>query len=377
MKNLHKGIKPTFIGFIAVLLTTVGFSMFYLMGCSAQKNNPTSPVRSNSTMSYAPSGTNVSQAITVQNQHAKDLMKNPDVVGVGTGLDNSGNPAIIVFTRSKEHLSAEGKSIASLGLPSSISNVPVVIDAAGKFHAFKKGGGHSKGGSNTGLTGKYDPVPNGASIINPVEGCASGTLGCLVTDGTHVYVLSCNHVLANENNASLGGPIFQPGTYDAIPQCSTTYSNTIADLSAFAPIDFSGGNNTIDAAIAQVTDNPPCVGATTAGYYGFPSSTIATATVNMKIQKVGRTTSLTTGTVTAVNATVTVQYSSTETATFVGQIITSRHFSKAGDSGSLVVTNDSNKYPVGLLFAGTNSGVTILNPIGEVLNYFNVTVVSQ
>ena len=40
-------------------------------------------------------------------------------------------------------------------------------------------------------------------------------------------------------------------------------------------------------------------------------------------------------------------------------------FSTVGDSGSLIVTNDSSHNPVALLFAGNLSGFTIGNPINE------------
>src|SRR5262245_62670461 len=47
-------------------------------------------------------------------------------------------------------------------------------------------------------------------------------------------------------------------------------------------------------------------------------------------------------------------------------VINSSTFSAGGDSGSLIVTNDTNHQPVALLFAGSST-TTIGNPIGEVL----------
>jgi hypothetical protein len=93
------------------------------------------------------------------------------------------------------------------------------------------------------------------------------------------------------------------------------------------------------------------------------------------VQKCGRTTGCNSGTVSAVNATVRVQYSS-GIATFVGQIvIDGSHgpFSRAGDSGSLIVTGDAAANPVGLLFAGSNT-VTIANPIAPALQAMGVTI---
>jgi hypothetical protein len=99
------------------------------------------------------------------------------------------------------------------------------------------------------------------------------------------------------------------------------------------------------------------------------------AYVRQPVQKYGRTTSLTKGRVSALNATVNINYGN-GVARFVGQIIiTPGTFSAGGDSGSLIVTNDTSKSPVGLLFAGSSSH-TIANPIGTVLSSFGTTVVT-
>src|SRR6185312_2014289 len=48
-------------------------------------------------------------------------------------------------------------------------------------------------------------------------------------------------------------------------------------------------------------------------------------------------------------------------------------FSNGGDSGSLIVGDDANLNPVGLLFAGSST-ITIANRIDLVLNRFGVTI---
>ena len=96
--------------------------------------------------------------------------------------------------------------------------------------------------------------------------------------------------------------------------------------------------------------------------------------MGLPIQKVGRTSRLTTGSVALINATVTVNYGGGRLATFVDQVVTTSGISRAGDSGSLIVTNDASANPVALLFAGTNDGTTIANPIGAVLSRFNATI---
>src|SRR6185503_10546224 len=54
-------------------------------------------------------------------------------------------------------------------------------------------------------------------------------------------------------------------------------------------------------------------------------------------------------------------------------VINSSTFSAGGDSGSLIVTNNSCHQPVALLFAGSAT-TTIGNPIGEVLSKVGVAL---
>jgi len=77
------------------------------------------------------------------------------------------------------------------------------------------------------------------------------------------------------------------------------------------------------------------------------------------------------------DATTAVGYGDNWYAFFSGQIIveTSSAFVLPGDSGSLVVTDDGNANPVGLLFAGNAEGtMAIVNPIDSVLQYFHVAI---
>src|SRR5271157_1157299 len=69
------------------------------------------------------------------------------------------------------------------------------------------------------------PIPLGTSGGNinslikskkgKVTGCFSGTLGSMVQDSNDIqYVLSNNHVIANQNKAKPGQLIVQPGLVD-------------------------------------------------------------------------------------------------------------------------------------------------------------------
>ena len=248
-----------------------------------------------------------------------------------------------------------------------------------RVYAYNSAGNsaYSNEDSATTPAGEISPYPRPAQIGTSTghPNITAGTIGCRVkkTDGktTYYYALSNNHVYADENRASLGDNVLQPGPYDG----GQNPRDKIGTLAAFQPIVFSRrANNQIDAAIAWCT--PDMLGnSTPAASYGTPSSTIAPAWVGLAVMKHGRTTGLTYGQVYAVNATINVGYDS-GTARFINQIvITPGTFSDGGDSGSLIVTETGNN-PVALLFAGSSS-YTIANPIGAVLSAFGVSVDGQ
>ena len=305
------------------------------------------------------------KALDTQKRHTSKLMEINDVIGTATGIASDNSPSIVVFTK---------KNMEPGIIPESLEGVPVRIEVTGEIFAQPK---TLKTEDPTSILRL--PVPIGVSTGNIGE-CSAGTIGArLKGTARNVYALSNNHVYALENSAPKGSIILQPGLYDT--RCVSGQSNVIGTLSAFVPINFTGGNNTVDAAIAgsstdQLKNSTPSDG------YGTPNSlTYFQATgknpyIGQRVKKYGRTTRLTTGTITGLNATIKVCYDSSCSliATFVNQIVIGRGgFSGAGDSGSLIVTNDSNAYPVGLLFAGGN-GVTIANPIDAVLNSFNVSI---
>ena len=100
------------------------------------------------------------------------------------------------------------------------------------------------------------------------------------------------------------------------------------------------------------------------------------AVVGMKVEKTGRTTGYTSGTVQDVSADVKIGYD-LGTLTFTDQIIIvggRKSFSDAGDSGSLIVEQKS-KRPVGLLFGGSDTH-TIANHIEDVLEQLSVNIVA-
>ena len=301
----------------------------------------------------------------VQERHIDQLLAIKGVEGTAIGFDPNDQLVVKIF--------AAGPKVA--GIPKKLDGVPTQVVVTGKFRALtqpdKPLGKPSREKINP--AGRFPrPVPIGVSTGNVGE-CLAGTIGCRVKDSLgNVYALSNNHVYALENDADIGSEVSQPGVYDT--GCNYDPCNVIGTLADFETLNFGGGDNTIDAAIAFSSD-ANLGNATPSNGYGIPKSTAVEAALNQKVQKYGRTTSLTRGTVTGINAAIWITYSSGQ-ALFTGQIIvqSGKPFIKAGDSGSLLVT-DPGRQPVGLLFAGDASGkYAIANQIAPVLTRFGVTV---
>lgn len=224
--------------------------------------------------------------------------------------------------------------------------------------------GLADGGANHRVRNQRFGVSGGNVNDSTRRFCCSGTLGAMITDGTNQYILSNNHVLARGNQAVAGEDVSQPGLIDS----NCNIATVVADFTGAANL----GSSNVDAAIAQLRPGQM----DSSGFIediGVPSSTIAAPTVGMSVAKSGRTTGFTTGSISSINTSVNVQYTAQcgggkkFTIGFTGQIvITPGTFSAGGDSGSLIVTNNSSHNPVGLLFAGSSSA-TIANPIGVVL----------
>lgn len=247
-------------------------------------------------------------------------------------------------------------------LPKEIDGVPTDVVETGRLYAqvpiAQQRLRPTKGGCSVGFQGKGFVM--------------AGTLGCLVTDGTKRFILSNNHVLADENTLPLGSPIFQPGTLDG----GRVPSDRVAKLAKFIKIKPVPFRNKVDAAIALLTSSAigspvilPAVGS-------LGSTVPLTATVGMLVHKHGRTTGYTKGKVIDVAADVNIGYDF-GTARFEDQIVivgSPGSFSDSGDSGSLIVRRSGNR-AIGLLFAGSTSH-TIANHIGDVLTALSVRLLA-
>jgi hypothetical protein len=304
----------------------------------------------------------VALAVTVQERNTDRLLAIPGVVGAGVGLTADGQAAVKVFTATP----------GVPGIPLTLDGVPVQVIVTGVITALPAARAAPDPALLLSPEDRHPrPVPIGVSTGN-VGTCNAGTIGARVRAGRKIYALSNNHIYALENQAPIGSTILQPGRYDL--NCASGSDALLGTLTRYVPIDFSSGaRNVVDAAIA-VTTPAELARATPPDGYGVPAAAPIAPAIGQLVQKYGKTSRLTVGRVDVINATVTVAYA-TGTTRFVNQILVAGRgpFSRAGDSGSLIVTT-AGRRPVGLLFAGTASGYTFANPIGEVLKAFNVAI---
>src|SRR5213593_978992 len=348
----------------AAVLTVIGLGASLWTGCSDRSPDTLTGPSAQLQISRDQWQQDIQSVIAVHQRRGEALLRIPGVVGTAVGLLPNGKVGLKIL------LARHGV----VGLPTVLDGIPVTTQVTGMFVAFSD------------PTTRQRPAPMGFSVGHPA--ITAGSIGARVTDGVNVYILSNNHVLANSNDASIGDPELQPGAYDG----GAAPADQIATLAAFKAIDFSGGGNPIDAAIARVTVPGDLANTTpTDDGYGVPNSAIfgdangdgafdnINSLLGLNVQKYGRTTKLTHGQITGINATVTVCYEvffgfCLKAATFVDQlIIEPGTFSGGGDSGSLIVTDDASKSPVGLLFAGSSTQ-TIANRIDLVLDNFGVHV---
>jgi hypothetical protein len=275
------------------------------------------------------------------------------VNGVGIAERSDGNSCIKIFTRE-----ALRTSNAALANNYGLMQEDILVETIGKIE-FKSAKANHR-----------PPFP-GISIGH--YKITAGTIGCFVQDTKgNVSILSNNHILANTNNAFWGDPILQPGTLDG----GRYMIDEIAHLSHLVPLEFSRAN-TMDAAIAKVVaklDINTVVGKSKR------VTGIASPTYNQKVEKYGRTTGHTTGSITTRNLDLQVDFEGKlidfeDQFEIKGGIKNGKRtkFCLGGDSGSLILEKGTGN-AVGLLFAGADDGTTFATPISEVLSAFSVKI---
>jgi hypothetical protein len=189
---------------------------------------------------------------------------------------------------------------------------------------------------------RWRPSPAGVSTSRADENSA-GTLGWFMVDENGViYAVSNNHVWAKENLGSAGDPLVQPGRLDG----GDPDKDVILTLHSFVPLSFSGENR-VDLALASFDMSKIYVSILNiGGVVGKRDPVYGEA-----VRKMGRSTSVSGGTVIDSSATLYVEYDS-GSALFTDVFLV-RGENRPGDSGSPVLTS-ANEF-AGLLFAGNDA----------------------
>ena len=319
------------------------------------------------------------------------LLSKPNVVACGVGYKETDGvitdePAVIV---SVERKVPAAQLAPQHMVPRMLEEVKTDVVEVGKIKAWQP-----IPLTGSGPRDRWRPAPGGISIGH--VDVTAGTLGCLVTRGGGLFILSNNHVLADINRARSGDPIIQPSRYDG-----GTPADEIARLTDFIPLHFgtaetecplasateqalnwtaravgSGhrvqsyrlapAENRVDAAIARPLSADLVERQILE--IGLPQG-VREATLGTRVQKSGRTTGHTWGTIRQIDVTVGVDYEG-RTATFTDQLMAGA-MSSGGDSGSVIL--DEEGYVVGLLFAGSDL-TTVITPIQLVLDALGVEI---
>ncbi|NLW07248.1 MAG: hypothetical protein GX039_04615 [Clostridia bacterium] len=323
-------------------------------------------------------------------KHSLNLMRLPNVVGVGRGYkcvrgETTRTPAVVVLVKEKV---PQAKLQRGAKVPQVLDYVNTDVLEVGELRLLSR-------------TGYQRPAQPGMSIGH--YKVTAGTFGAVVKDrrSGEPLILSNNHVLANISNgrdgrASIGDPIYQPGVYDG-----GSSEQVIAYLERFVPIypavnrelscpraariqelltnfvrlfrsdyqvrleKINAAGNLVDCAVARPVKKE----------YIQPEilelgmvKGVREPRVGMEIVKSGRSSGITRSVIKVMQATVKVGLEEGMSGVFTNQFVTGQ-IAQPGDSGSLVL--DTENYAVGLLFAGSDL-TSISNPIQTVLDQLEV-----
>lgn len=203
----------------------------------------------------------------------------------------------------------------------------------------------------------------------------AGTIGGFVKRGSAAYLLSNNHVLANEDRAKSGDQILQRARFDG----GKHPADDVAKLKYWILFK-KNGTNFVDAALGAIDQGITYDAKLLTGLVSGKNRQLAGTGPEFidegeVVYKIGRTTGATKGRVTAFALDNVVINYDIGNLRFDDQIeiegTGQLPFSDGGDSGSLIVNADMRA--IALLFAGSDSGgrnnmgLTYANPIHRVL----------
>ncbi len=292
----------------------------------------------------------VNRIYEVKRKYEATLLSIPGVISIGVSAEG-----IIVTVENAE---------VAKKIPKTIEGIPVII-RIGRVRLFQ----------NT-YTGRWRPIPGGVSI--GAVTITAGTFSCMVQSRLtgEILGLSNCHVLGGECYGfgppffkGIGTPILQPGVYDGGQEPDDVVGQLLnwIPIKPYKPVS-------VDAAVFKPT-SPMVLKRNIIDLGIIPVEPIEPK-LGMHVCKVGRTTGLNYGTITAVDITAQVEseeywlydlFEVTPPPTqqyhiwfqvrdpYTGILVSPCEWRPAfglpGDSGSLIV-EEGGVRPVGLLFAG-------------------------
>ncbi|MEX2442991.1 MAG: hypothetical protein WD492_05275 [Alkalispirochaeta sp.] len=263
----------------------------------------------------------------------------------------------------------------------SFSGYPATLASFGNIDVRPESAITATNGANCYVDGSR--VACGSSAAPSGAGYA-GTVGALVRNSDGLFALSNNHVFGGCNHTTVGHPILSPSANDTGP--GLPYPKTLFSHYRFSPLHSGDplqmNPSRMDAAIAKVED-ASSVSSMQGSFYDTPIEPVDPIP-GTRVKKVGRTTGLTVGKIESLSAwTVALPYKADKfrATVYFEDVAFVRGdngdaFCAAGDSGSLVVTEDETR-AVGLVFAVSSIGLGVIIPIKRVLEFFDVELVGR
>ncbi len=308
-----------------------------------------------------------------------ELLARPGIVGVDigekvSGGQNTGQASILVFVEQKKPVEAlpPGEVIPREvdGVKTDVQELVIELQSVRQLLVTDRQIDAAAypvlaGGISMGPARRVRLEP--PEVETPGEYVFVGTLGAMVRDRTTGATMAMTnfHVACVNEEWTVGDRIVQPSRVDGGDVTSQQFGSLSRAVLS---------ENTDGAVI--LVDGAKRWDGEVVGIGAVAGSAVATR--EMAVQKRGRTTEHTFGTVASTEATLSLDYGDglgTRTLRSQVRITTdtarSERFSEGGDSGSVVMDLDRNV--VGLLFAGSTDGsTTFANPIAVALDELGV-----
>lgn len=311
----------------------------------------------------------LAKAHAAHSEHTRSLMARQDVTGMGVGLRRRGGAlteerVLKVYVAHKRPMNdLRSETALPHTVPTAMGDAAIDVEEMPvpripPMHPHTPS--HASRLAAARLRVARRPAVGGASLAHHTFPVGTVALGVIHLASGAPCLLSCNHVLAQLDQALYGDPVLQPAFADggALP------ISAVGRVLHWSDVRFDGTANLVDAAIAICT---PGMAVSYVDGIGPIQAISPGVTLGETVRKVGRSSGLTEGRVVVTHGTFNANYTmlgfGNTPALFVDQIVVDLACGY-GDSGSLLV--DSQNRAAGLLFAAADRHHTWFNPFHAV-----------